>query len=70
VREGRVEMCFNRAWGTICSDGFSTVDAGVVCTQLNYERTGKTVTVYKYAVIQPMNSSILPFHAYLTKFVT
>ncbi len=40
VREGRVEICFNRAWGTICSDGFTEVDAGVVCTEMGYEREG------------------------------
>lgn len=33
--KGRVEVCVNNAWGTICGDSFfSTVDAGVVCGQL------------------------------------
>ncbi|ORU90494.1 MAG: hypothetical protein A6F71_05880 [Cycloclasticus sp. symbiont of Poecilosclerida sp. M] len=33
--EGRVEVCINRAWGTICDNGFSSEDATVICNQLN-----------------------------------
>ena len=29
--EGRVEICFNRAWGTVCSKGFGEGEAQVVC---------------------------------------
>ena len=32
--EGRVEICINNAWGTVCNNLFSTADAQVVCTQL------------------------------------
>ena len=32
--EGRVEICINNAWGTVCDDAFSSDDARVVCTQL------------------------------------
>ena len=36
--EGRVEICVNNAWGTICGDSFfSSVAAGILCSQLgNY----------------------------------
>ena len=34
--EGRVEICLNRAWGTICNNSFSISDAAVVCRQLRY----------------------------------
>ena len=35
IRQGRVEICINNAWGTICKDAsFDAVDAGVVCQQL------------------------------------
>ena len=34
--EGRVEVCVNEAWGTVCSSGWSNSDAKVVCTQLGY----------------------------------
>ena len=39
--EGRVEVCINRAWGTVCDNGFSSEDATVVCNQLGLPYNGK-----------------------------
>ena len=33
--EGRLEVCINNAWGTICDDQFDTDDAEVACSRLN-----------------------------------
>lgn len=33
--EGRVEVCFNKAWGTVCDTGFGEAEAEVVCRQLD-----------------------------------
>lgn len=33
--EGRVEVCFNRAWGTVCDNGFNQAEAEVVCGQID-----------------------------------
>ena len=33
-REGRVEICINNAWGTVCDSLFGVEDAGVVCQQV------------------------------------
>ena len=48
VREGRVEVCINNAWGTVCNEQFGVADAIVVCKQMNFSNKGNQKNVYVF----------------------
>lgn len=42
---GRIEICHNNVWGTVCRDLFDSFDAQVACRQLGLPYEGRHVAV-------------------------
>lgn len=36
LNEGRIEVCTNGVWGSICGSNFDPIDAVVACRELGY----------------------------------
>ncbi len=44
--EGRVEVCYNNQWGTVCDIGYGLPEARAVCDQLGYSRTASCTNTH------------------------
>lgn len=39
-QEGRVEVCINGVWGSVCGTGWNTIDGYVLCKQAGFDDAG------------------------------
>ncbi len=42
-REGRIELCSNGRWGTVCGDGWTEREAALVCSKLGYSSASRSL---------------------------
>ena len=57
--EGRVEICYNGVWGSVCANGWDQVDTNLACRLLGYYGQGGKLLNHHHFYGSYIDKSIL-----------
>ena len=71
-REGRVEVCLDGRWGTVCGEGWGDTEAGLVCSTMGFPAQSKHIsqTIHTIATYIPLlltDSTMYQFGGHLVQ---